>query len=66
MTSAEFSKLAKTHRLRGGSLGAARMVLVDGLTGYAAAKKSGLAESTVSRALDRLRRPICPACHRPE
>lgn len=68
MTPAEFNRLAETHPSRGGNpltLEAARMVLVDGLTCYAAAQKTGLAKSTVTRAVERLQRPVCPACQRP-
>lgn len=65
ITAAGFARLAKTHRLRGATLEAARLVLVDGLTRYAAAKRTRLYKSTVTRAVARLQRPLCPACGRP-
>jgi len=65
MTHAEFKKLIKSHELRGQSVAAARLVLVDGLSAYAAAHRLGIAESTISRALARLRRPLCPHCSQP-
>ena len=66
ITASEFARLAKIHRLRGATLEAARLVLVDGLTCYAAAKRAALYKSTVSRAVARLQRPLCPACGRPK
>ena len=66
MTPKEYAKLVNAHRLRGEkTIAACRAVLVDGLTGYAAAQKIDVAESTISRALARLRRPLCPHCGQP-
>lgn len=66
MTAKEYAKLVKAHRLRGGkTIAACRAVLVDGLTAYAAARKIGVEESTISRALTKLRRPLCPQCGQP-
>lgn len=62
----EFDKLVKAHRLRGErTIAACRAVLVDGLTAYAAARQIGVEESVVSRALAKLRRPLCPTCGQP-
>lgn len=66
MTPREFDKLILAHNLTGAWAKAARRVLVDGETAYAAAKDLGLAATTVSRALKRLRRPICESCGRPK
>ena len=66
MTPREYAKLVKAHRLRGEkTIAACKAVLVDGLTAYAAAHKVGIAESTISHALARLRRPLCPTCGQP-
>ena len=66
MTPKEYAKLTKANRLRGEkTIAACRAVLVDALTAYAAAHKIGIEESTVSRALARLRRPLCPTCGQP-
>jgi hypothetical protein len=66
MTSKEYERLAKAHRLRGEkTIAACRVVLVDGLSAYAAARKVGIEESTISRALAKLRRPLCPHCGQP-
>jgi predicted DNA-binding protein (UPF0251 family) len=63
---AKFTELLSRHRLRGAkTIAAVRYVLVDGLSQYAAAKKVGIAESAVSRALARLRAPTCPHCGQP-
>ncbi|MBM2886754.1 hypothetical protein JFK97_20395 [Chromobacterium phragmitis] len=61
----EFDALVTAHKLKGGSVAAARLVLVDGMSAYAAAQKTGLAESTISRALDKLARPLCQCCGQP-
>lgn len=66
MTQKEYATLVKAHRLRGEkTIAACRAVLVDGRTAYAAAKKIGVEESTISRALAKLRRPLCPTCSQP-
>ena len=66
MTPKEYAKLAKAHRLRGDrTIAACRAVLVDGLTAYAAAHEIGIEESVISRALAKLRRPLCPTCGQP-
>jgi len=66
MTPKEYAKLAKAHRLRGEkTIAACKAVIVDGLTAYAAAHKIGIEESTISRALAKLRRPLCPTCGQP-
>lgn len=66
MTLKEYAKLIKAHRLRGEkTIAACRSVLIDGLTAYAAARRIGVAESIISRALAKLRRPLCPTCGQP-
>ena len=66
MTPKEYAKLVNAHRLRGEkTIAACRAVLVDGLTAYAAAHKIGVEQSTISRALARLRRALCPHCGQP-
>lgn len=65
MTPKRFEKLADVNRLKGKTREAVRMVLVDGESGYAAANACQIAESTVSRALARMRREICPSCKQP-
>lgn len=44
---------------------ALQLVLVDGLTAYAAAQQIGIEQSVISRARRRLERPLCPRCLRP-
>lgn len=46
----------------GAATRAARMVLVDGMTAYAAAITVRINQSAVSRAVSRLVRPHCPSC----
>ena len=65
MDTSEFNTLVKRHNLKGASVDAARRVLVDGLSAYAAAKELGITESTISRALAKLKRPLCPCCQQP-
>ena len=66
MTPQAYDKFVKAHRLRGKkTIAACRAVLVDGLTAYAAAHKIGASEGTVSRALGKLRRPLCSHCGQP-
>lgn len=61
----EFQRLVAAHRLSGASVEAARLVLVDGLTKYRAARALDIAESTVGRAVARLSRPLCGHCGQP-
>jgi len=66
MTGREYAKLVAAQRVRENkTIAACRAVLVDGLTAYAVAAKHDLAESVISRALGRLRRPRCPTCGQP-
>lgn len=66
MSPKEYAKLTKAHRLRGDkTIAACKAVLVDGVTAYAAAHKIGIEESVISRALAKLRRPLCPTCGQP-
>ena len=65
-TRREYEKLVKAQRLRGAlTIKACRMVMVGGLTGYAASQATGLHESVISRALTRLERDLCPHCGQP-
>lgn len=65
MTKSEFNKAVAAHGLTGASVAAAQLVLVDGMTAYAAAQQSGLAISTVRRAVLKLSRPLCKCCGQP-
>ena len=66
MTPKQFDQLVKAHRIRRDkTIKACRAVLVDGMSAYAAARKYGLNESIISRALAKLRRPRCPTCGQP-
>jgi predicted DNA-binding protein (UPF0251 family) len=62
MISREFERLANQHRLRGDTREACRLVLIKGLSNYAAAKTTGVAKSTIGRALKRVARGVCRAC----
>ncbi len=65
MTKTEFARLADLHRLRGATRQALHLVLVGGLSGYAAAQQTGVAKSTVSRALKRIEYGTCACCGQP-
>lgn len=66
MTNGEYNKLVKAHRIRGEmTIKACRLVLVEEMTAYAAFKETGLDQAAISRALARLRRPLCPHCGQP-
>jgi DNA-directed RNA polymerase specialized sigma subunit len=65
MTLAEFRRLADAHKITGRTREALRLVYVDGLTAYAAARRIGIEQSAISRAKQRFLRPLCPHCHRP-
>lgn len=65
MTPRQFAEaLSATRMLPSGKTAAAvRLVLVDGMTSYAAAQRIGVHESAVTRAVNRLRpRQTCPTC----
>jgi len=65
MTPRQFSAALSHHpkmQPNGAATRAARMVLVDGLTAYAAAIVVHINQSAVSRAVARLVRPHCPSC----
>ena len=63
--SSHFDLLVTLHGLHGESVEACRRVLVEGATAYQAAKELGLSRSTVSRALKKLDRSLCPHCGQP-
>jgi hypothetical protein len=66
MTEKQFAKLVKAHRLRGDkTIKACRLVLVKGVTAYAASKEIGLSRPVLSRVLSKLKRPLCPHCGQP-
>jgi hypothetical protein len=66
MTEKQFTKLVTAHRLRGEkTIKACRLVLVKGLTAYAASKEVGLSRPVLSRVLNKLKRPLCPHCGQP-
>jgi hypothetical protein len=66
MTEKQFTKLVEAHRLRGQkTIKACRLVLLKGFTAYAASKHVGLDQATLSRALHKLKRPLCPHCGQP-
>ena len=66
MTHAELTALLTAHRIRGQKTRAALdVVLVLGLSQESAARLTNLSPSTISRALKRLSRPLCPACGQP-
>ena len=65
MTGREFTRLADRHRLRGETRVACRLVLIGGLSNYAAAQQTGIAKSTIGRALKRIARGVCRACGQP-
>ena len=67
MTPAQFTRALSATRMspEGRTAQAVRLVLVDGLTSYAAAQRIGLHESAVSRAVRKLQPPErvpCPHC----
>ena len=65
MTPRQFSAALAHHpkmQPSGAATRAARMVLVDGMTAYAAAITVRINQSAVSRAVARLVRPHCPSC----
>ena len=66
MTAGELEKLIVAHRVRGEkTIAALRLVLIDGLTAYEAAQIIGTPQSLISRAKQRLERPLCPHCGQP-
>lgn len=62
---AEYAALAAAHGLSPRTAEACRLVLVERLSQYAAARRAGMAPSTVLRALRQLARPVCRECGRP-
>ena len=65
MTGREFTRLADRHRLRGDTRAACRLVRIGGLSNYAAAQQTGVAKSTIGRALKRLAHGLCQCCGQP-
>jgi predicted DNA-binding protein (UPF0251 family) len=66
VTNAQFDRLIAASNLRGErTIQACRLVKVEGLTAYAAAKQTGINQSAISRALAKIPKRICPTCRRP-
>ena len=66
MTVAEFKRRVALTRMRGRSLDAARLVLVGGLSRYAAAEQMGINIAAVSRAATKIESmEICRCCGQP-
>lgn len=66
MTHVQFNALAQAANLRASmSFGAARRVLVDGLTISAAARESGIDKGGLSRYLSRFPVAVCHGCGSP-
>jgi predicted transcriptional regulator len=65
MNQKDFDRLAEIHRLKKQTAEACQRVLVNGETAYSVAKDMNIAESTISRALKRLDRPVCKSCGQP-
>jgi len=65
MTPADFLRALSATRMApdGATAQACRLVLVDGLTAYAASKQVGVGQPAISRALAKLRAVrCCPTC----
>lgn len=65
MKKKDFDRLTKANRFKPITTEACYLVLFENLSGYAAAQATGLAESTISRALKKLERGLCPHCGQP-
>ncbi len=65
MNASEFNKLADLHGLKTKGRAGAKLVKVDGLSAYAAAKQIGVPDSTVTRALAKIERGVCKCCGQP-
>ncbi len=66
MTNVQFNTLAEAANLRASiSFGAARRVLVSGLTITAAARESGIDKGGLSRYLSRFPTAVCTECGGP-
>ena len=65
MTSTQFTRALSATRMApdGATAQACRLVLVDGLTAYAASQQVGVGQAAISRALAKLRSVrCCPTC----
>jgi RNA polymerase-binding transcription factor DksA len=63
LTAAEFDRRAAAGRMGGRACAAARLVLVEGLSRYAAAERIGVDVAAVSRAAKRIGEiDICKCC----
>ena len=67
MTAAEFARRVALTKMRGQSLAAARLVLVDGMSRYAASRQIGVDVAAVSRAAAKIEQlKICRCCGQKE
>ena len=62
MTANEFNIIANLHRLRANTREAVRLVLVDGMSNYAAAGRTNIAASTIGRVIARIAHNKCAYC----
>jgi predicted DNA-binding protein (UPF0251 family) len=63
MTADEFTRRAALTKMHGRALDAARLVLVEGLSRYAAAERLGIDVAAVSRAAKKISElKICQCC----
>lgn len=59
----EFDRLIKAHKITGDkTIEALRLVMVWGVGGADAARRSEIHQSAVTRGLARMRRPLCSSC----
>jgi predicted DNA-binding protein (UPF0251 family) len=66
MTNAQFERLISASSLRGPrTIEACRLVLVEHKSAYFASQQLGINQSAISRALRKIPKRICQACHRP-
>lgn len=62
MKKEEFEKRVTLAKMKGAQVEACRLVLVDGLTAYSAAQKTGMSEGNLSRSLRKVQREVCECC----
>ena len=62
MTANEFDTIADLHRLRANTREAVRLVLVEGMSNYAAAGITDIACSTIGRVIARIAHNKCAYC----
>lgn len=62
MEKTEFDQRVKLAKMKGDQVAACKLVLIKGLTKYAAAQQTGINEAQVGRAVKKLQRKICDCC----